>query len=471
MTRKKFGLTLETREVTENSAAAQTTTEKIAEINNPQNSVDPFGYKLVPFHKIVRNEKNDYEMTNLTSLKESILKGELLHNFDVKYNLEKDLYTLISGERRYTAIKMLQEEFQDVNSESLSLERLALYKENVEPFFTQGLPCKILNRKKKLDEIDELILLNEANLEVRELSPVKKAAKIAELQELYKKRNRRDGKNDSVQEQVADTLQISKRQVRQYTAINEKLIPELKEQFDNEQITVKEGSTFAQLDEEGQKNILAIIKKQGRLDNGDLLALKEEQTIREKRIADLEKELEEKNNQLTVAEEKAKNIIEKNNELILSLNQTREDYAKKEEALRQNLKEEIKSNNQEHLDELQKELAKVQNEKTSLEKHINDIEQHNKLKENELQKLREKLEEQNKNTNAKTEPVLTTNEKLLLKYNYDLSKTVDEIKTLLTKAEKTISETRKLDTEVLPADISNNINYITKLLESTNTYG
>lgn len=468
MARKKFGLTLEPRDGAATTAPEPLNTEnKIAEINSPTS--DPFGYKLVPFHKIKRNEKNDYEMVNLTSLKESILKGELLHNFDVKYELETDCYVLISGERRFTSLEILREEFENIDPNTVDPERLQLYKKNVEPFFTMGVPCKILNRNKDLDEIDELILLNEANLEVRELSPAKKAAKIAELQELYKKRNERDGKDDSVQEQVADTLQISKRQVQQYTAINEKLIPELKEEFDNNNLTVKEGSTFAQLDEEGQKNILNIIKKQGKIDNGDLLALKEEQAIREKRIADLEKELEEKSSQLTIAEEKATNIIEKNNELILSLNQTREDFAKKEESLRQNLEEEIKSDNQEHLNELQKELAKVQDEKKLLEKHISDIEQHNKLKENELQQLREKLEEQRQIADEKPETVLTENEKLLLKYNYELAKTVDEIKALLTKAEKTISETQKLDAEsVLPADISANINYITKLLESTN---
>lgn len=462
MTRKKFGLTLETRQAAENSAAEQTITEKIAEINNPQTSMDPFGYKLVPFHKIVRNEKNDYEMNNLTSLKESILKGELLHNFDVKYNLEKDVYILISGERRYTAIKMLQEEFENADSKSISPERLELYKENVEPFFTLGLPCKILNRRKQLDEIDELILLNEANLEVRELSPAKKAAKIAELQDLYKKRNKRDGKSESVQEQVADTLQISKRQVQQYTAINEKLIPELKEQFDNEQITVKEGSTFAQLDPEGQRSILDIIKRHGKVENNDMAAVKEEQRLREQKINELEKELEEKTLKLNTAVEDAARAQEKNNALLVSLNKTREEFAQKEKTLREELTKELEQDNSENIDTLKQQIEKIESEKKSLEKHITDIEQQNTEKEQSLKKLQNELVAAKKISPPASD--LTSDEKKLIKYNYELNKTVDEIKNLLSTAEKAILEIQRLET-TLPPDLSNNINYINRLLE------
>lgn len=465
MARKKFGLSLETnRSGADTTAPIHSNTEsKIAEINNPA-TTDPFGYKLVPFHKIKRNEKNDYEMVNLTSLKESILRGELLHNFDVKYDFENDCYTLISGERRFTSLELLREEFED-NISTVDEERLQLYNKNVKPFFTMGVPCKILNRNKELDEIDELILLNEANLEVRELSPAKKAAKISELQELYKRRNKRDGKTDSVQKQVADTMQITPRQVRQYTAINEKLIPELKEEFDNHNITVKDGSAFAQLDEESQKNILEIIKKNGKVNDSELLALKEERTLKEKRISELEKELEEKNNKLTDAEEKAATVIEKNNELILSLNKSREDFAKKEELLRQSLEEEIKSNNQDNLTNLQKELAKIQEDKKSLEKHISDIEQETLSKENELQQLRKELDEQKNSVSQKQEPVLSEEEKTLLKYNYELSKNVDEIKSLISNAKKVIDAASKLNV-TFSDEFNTNVLFISNLIEN-----
>ncbi len=462
MARKKFGLTLETREAADNSAAEQLTTEKIAEINNPT-SADPFGYKLVPFHKIVRNEKNDYEMVNLTSLKESILKGELLHNFDVKYDLEKDLYILISGERRYTSIEMLREEFQNAEPETIDPERLELYKKNVEPFFSLGLPCKILNRNKDLDEIDELILLNEANLEVRELSPAKKAAKIAELQQLYKRRNERDGKNESVQEQVADTLQISKRQVQQYTAINEKLIPELKEQFDNEQLTVKEGSAFAQLDEEGQRSILEIIKRQGKVETGDMAAIKTEQSLREQKISELEKKLEEKNLELNTAVDEATKIREKNNALIMSLNKTREEFTQKEASLREKLKNELEQDNSKNVDILKKQIEKIESEKRSLENHILDIEKQNQEKEASLRQLCDELESLKQTPDTPPEPTLTSDEKQLLKYNYELTKTVDEIKSLICKAQKTINQANELATE-LPEDFKANATYVMKIL-------
>lgn len=462
MARKKFGLTLESRDGAATTAPEPLNTEnKIAEINNPTS--DPFGYKLVPFHKIMRNEKNDYKMVNLTSLKESILKGELLHNFDVKYDIEKDFYILISGERRYTAIEMLREEFQNVNPEA-DPERLELYRKNVEPFFTMGLPCKILNRNKNLDEIDELILLNEANLEVRDLSPAEKAAKIAELQELYRRRNERDGKNESVQDQVADTLQISRRQVQQYTAINDKLIPELKKQFDNGQLTVKEGSAFAQLDDEGQKSILEIIKRQGNVDKSDMAAVKAEQRLREQQISELEKKLEEKNNELEAAINDMKNIQEKNNALIMSLSKTREEFSQKEATLREELKNELEQENSENVDKLKEQIAKIQSDKRSLEKHILDIEKQNHEKEESLKQLCSELEsiKQTSDTPAPA-PTLTSDEKELLKYNYELTKTVDEIKSLLQKANITINQAIKLNVD-LPDDFKTNASYVTKIL-------
>lgn len=462
MARKKFGLTLESRDGAATTAPEPLNTEnKIAEINNPTS--DPFGYKLVPFHKIMRNEKNDYKMVNLTSLKESILKGELLHNFDVKYDIEKDFYILISGERRYTAIEMLREEFQNVNPEA-DPERLELYRKNVEPFFTMGLPCKILNRNKNLDEIDELILLNEANLEVRDLSPAEKAAKIAELQELYRRRNERDGKNESVQDQVADTLQISRRQVQQYTAINDKLIPELKKQFDNGQLTVKEGSAFAQLDDEGQKSILEIIKRQGNVDKSDMAAVKAEQRLREQQISELEKKLEEKNHELEAAINDMKNIQEKNNALIMSLNKTREEFSQKEATLREELKNELEQENSENVDKLKEQIAKIQSDKRSLEKHIWDIEKQNHEKEESLKQLCSELEsiKQTSDTPAPA-PTLTSDEKELLKYNYELTKTVDEIKSLLQKANITINQAIKLNVD-LPDDFKTNASYVTKIL-------
>lgn len=466
MGKKSLGLSLNAYKPQEDASAVKSnsateTEQKIAAINTTSSTTaDPFGYKLVPYTKIKRNPKNDYEIVDIDSLKESMLRGELLHNMVATYDLDSDIYTIISGERRFTAMLALHTEFENGAMDESKLE---FYKTNIAPYFEKGFPCKILNRTIKLDEIDELILLNEANMEVRELSPAKKAEKVALLQELYRKRNERDGITSSVQAKVAETLKISERQVRQYTAVNEKLIPELKEEFDRGDITLKNGSAFAQLDEEGQRSILELIKKNGKVDAGDLAALKEEKAQREQRIKELENELLAKDDELRKSEENIEQAIKKNNDLVLSLNRTKENFAQKEETLRQQLQEELEQNNETAMQELRDELEKIERDKQTLSENIESIQQENRDKEEALNVLRKELEEAKQETKQKTQNHnVSDNEKLMFKYSYELSKSVEEIKSLIKKSQRVIIRAEELNLP-LSEELKKDIDYIKSL--------
>ena len=464
MAKKTLGLSLNPKKTSPETPISEPTEteQKIAAINQAEPSSDPFGYKLVPYNKIKKNPKNDYEMVNIDSLKESMLRGELLHNMVATYDLDTDIYTIISGERRYTAMLSLHDQFENG---SLDASRLEFYKANIAPYFEKGFPCKILNRTVKLDEIDEEIILNEANIEVRELTPSQKSEKVALLQDLYRKRNERDGVTSSIQSQVAKTLNISERQVRQYTAVNEKLIPELKAEFDKGAITLKNGSSFAQLDEEGQRSILELIQRTGKVEAGDLAALKAEKHKREERIKELEEELLTKDNELRKSEESIEQAITKNNELILSLNKTKEEFAKKEDTLRQQLQDELEENNEAKLQELKSELEKIEKDKQALSDNIKSIKKESQEKEDTLVRLRQELEEAQTAAREKSETARKTvndNEKLLFKYDYELSKSVEEIKSLLKKSRKTIIRAKELNLP-LPPSLEESITFINSL--------
>ncbi len=62
-----------------------------------------FRIEKIPYDKIVTNTKNKYSIENIEELAFSILHNGLKQNLEVRDNND-GTFTLISGERRYTAI-------------------------------------------------------------------------------------------------------------------------------------------------------------------------------------------------------------------------------------------------------------------------------------------------------------------------------------------------------------------------------
>lgn len=67
---------------------------------------DNFKIDYINIDRIKRNEKNFYEIVDIESLAEDIKLNGLNHNLVVR-KLDNDMYELISGERRYTALNKL----------------------------------------------------------------------------------------------------------------------------------------------------------------------------------------------------------------------------------------------------------------------------------------------------------------------------------------------------------------------------
>ena len=105
---------------------------------------------LIPLEKIIPSKKNQYGIRDVEELAESIREVGLLHNLVVRKCQESDRYELISGERRYWALKQLRD------SGEIQWECA---------------PCKV--ESGQTDAFAELQLLM-ANLQARELTDYEK---------------------------------------------------------------------------------------------------------------------------------------------------------------------------------------------------------------------------------------------------------------------------------------------------------
>lgn len=263
--------------------------EKLKEIQ----AKTQYNFQYIPKEKIVSNPKNEmYTQDGIEALKESIIINGLRHNLSVLYNSDNDTYRLVSGERRYRAISsMTDKEYNQL--------------------FPAGIPCKI--EKSEITEIDEEIMLISANHDVRESSMEVKRWEVSRLKELYEAKKVK-GEIKNINAEIAKQLNISERQARKYTTA-EKLIPELSELLNNNGIDLNQADKFGKLDEDAQKNILTIIKKNGDIENAEFQSIKKlsEERAKEaeqykKELDSVLKELNEKNQTLQVLEEKINQI-------------------------------------------------------------------------------------------------------------------------------------------------------------------
>mgnify|MGYP000040164359 FL=1 len=104
------------------------------------------------------NNKNFYNVTAIEDLAQNIKENGLMHNIEVLdiSNSEKREFRILSGERRYQAIKYLRETGIKFDT----------------------IPCKVI---KGLNEIDEEIHLIKGNSDTRIISEEEKRKQIERL--------------------------------------------------------------------------------------------------------------------------------------------------------------------------------------------------------------------------------------------------------------------------------------------------
>ncbi|MCO6003228.1 ParB N-terminal domain-containing protein [Clostridium perfringens] len=367
---------------------------------------DNFKIDYINIDRIKRNEKNFYEIVDIESLAEDIKLNGLNHNLVVR-KLDNDMYELISGERRYTALnKLINEGNKEFNL----------------------VPCKVIES----NDIDSEIILIQANAQSRELTEVEKLTQVERLKELYKIKKKNGEKvPGKIRDIIANDLKLSPTQVGRYERINNKLIPELKAVIEQGNLTIANASEFSSLSEENQRVILSIIDDKTNMSKQEAVDLKNKlKKIEEEKELELKKAYEEKELELKRLEEEKKNQVSK----LKSENE--------------NLKKKLDNNIEEERKEVEGQIKiefeeKLKNEKVILEeelkskydKKIEDIT--NEVKENNLEKQRlkdelSKLKEKSNNEvdikNTKENFVLVQNLKLIDNSFKDLKSQINKMK-------------------------------------------
>lgn len=361
--------------------------EKLKEIQ----AKTQYNFQYIPKEKIVSNPKNEmYSQDGIDALKESILINGLRHNLSVLFDADKNVYRLVSGERRYRAIsKMTDKEYNAL--------------------FPSGIPCKI--EKSNISEIDEEIMLISANHDVRESSMEVKRWEVSRLKELYEAKKLK-GEIKNINAEIAKQLNISERQARKYTTA-EKLIPELSELLNANGIDLNQADKFGKLDEDAQKSILLVLKaNNGKIENAQFQEIKKLSEERELEAKKYKEALDEAQKKIEYQENTVRFLENKINEL-----EKTPSSSKTKEELVDELKYITEAKN------------KAEKEKAKLETSLEKIKQQQKEKEQRQTTISDS-ELKRISQIAKTEQALTLFENNfdILKNNKSIIKSDDNIR-------------------------------------------
>lgn len=219
------------------------------------------GFKVdyIDIDDIVRNENNDYSIQDIEELAVSISLVGIRQNLEVM-PIGGGKYRLISGERRYTAVKKLVTED---GREDL-----------------RKLPCKVTVPEKNIgydipSEIKELWLLTTNNSQ-REKTEADRLIDIRNQKKIYQALIAAGVELDGKQRDwIAKSLDMSSAQVQRYEFIDKNLSPELKQGFEDNKIPLTVAVDVAKQDAKGQKKLAGKLAENKKITQADVDTLKE----------------------------------------------------------------------------------------------------------------------------------------------------------------------------------------------------
>lgn len=233
-----------------------------------------FRTKDISIHKIYSNVKNFYPQEGIEEKADEILAVGLIDNLAVMYEpSEEGEYKLISGERRWRALKLLAErgytEYELVT-------------------------CQVRNPANEHEEKIELIIANSSrNKSVATLLREERELKeeLEYLKENGMKIHGRDLSQGRLRDVIASMLHVSKTKIAQMETINKNLIKEFKEEIDKENINFSTAYELSGMSEEQQKEALQRLKDNGELSHKEIKEMKSEKS-EEKVVSDYDTEKE-----------------------------------------------------------------------------------------------------------------------------------------------------------------------------------
>jgi ParB family transcriptional regulator, chromosome partitioning protein len=190
-----------------------------------------FVVRDIEIEKIIPSTKNFFKVDDIEDLAEDIRENGLSHNLLVR-PISGDRFEIISGERRFKALKILGR--------------------------TKA-PCKVEEDLKENDIDTEIKLIN-TNAKTRQLTDLEKAEVIKRLGILYRSKKSEGIKiKGRIRDNIASDLGISGIKVERLNKLN-KLTPGLKEALGRNKISVSAVEQFSGMDTQTQKVMLSLIK-------------------------------------------------------------------------------------------------------------------------------------------------------------------------------------------------------------------
>lgn len=338
-------------------SASQNTILTTPQINMQHLSEEPKSlldaYKIIPRNKIRFNKRNNYPLNEMEKLETYILEYGLIEDIVVVYSEDEDIYIIESGHRRTTALDNLIERYKDWSGEPND-DHYVLYVKNVKKY-ENGYVCKVIERitdtidYDSMDDvltdsiIDSEIRLILANEGSRTISPAVKAANVQRLSNLLERKNKGKHRSEmiNINERIATELGITPRQVIKYKQVNN-LIPELKQLFENDKISLSDSSNFSKLSPEVQKDIYQVILSGKKASAQKIDELKRSNRLLKTRI-DAISETDEEQCVKNILSEIQKHIRELNLLLqeFLALSNNTEDYTDKRQLPPNDIKEKL----------------------------------------------------------------------------------------------------------------------------------
>lgn len=355
--------------------------DKASIIENKKN----FDLRHIPVDKIVPNPSNFYELSNIEDLANNIREFGLMQNLEVTEFMDGDerKYRIITGHRRYEAIKLLI-----ANGENI-----------------ETIPCKI---ERDLSDIEERLRLIKSNSDTRELTQEDKRKQVEELQSLYSQKATLTGEKISkteIKEAIAQTVGLSPKQVERYSTINENLIPELQEYFDTQKISFGQAVEFARLEPDMQNTILALLKEKDKVTSEEFNIIKAEN----KKLVDEGKSkddlIKEQTKEIEAKQKIIKTILDEKKSLEddLSKNKLELEVAVEEKSsLEERIREEVATLTEEEINNLKDRLKETEEKVTSFKAKEEELEIKLKETESELIAKTEELETKTRETEPET---------------------------------------------------------------------
>lgn len=234
-----------------------------------------FRTKDISIFKMYRNEMNFYSIADVESLAGDILTFGLKQNLELVYEpCEKGEYRIVAGERRWLALKYLvsqgYKEFEIATSKLTTPQDSD--EEQVEIIIANAYRDKSLS-----DELEE-----EKRLKTS----------LERLRAAGKKIKGYDISEGRLREVIVSMLHTSRTKVAQIEAINNNLIPELKEEIKNERLGISAAYELSGMSEPEQRKVLEQYMESDEIPHKEVKAIKDKRTGQEesgKSVAEAEK--------------------------------------------------------------------------------------------------------------------------------------------------------------------------------------